>query len=168
MIFLREAITNKDGKGDDNYGSRRHPFRRRRHNRHDKSDRHSSSNQAEKPRPPVYERPKWTAPRVPSGPLPAPECPFCGKPIQDIAAAINQKGSGKAVHFDCIIKWVSEEEIIEKGDFLSYIGGGRFGIVHYNNPGDQKKFIIKKIIEWENKDERPEWRSDLSDRYSST
>ena len=72
------------------------------------------------------------------------------------------------MHFDCIIKQINEREILEKGDFVSYIGGGRFGIVHNNQPGNQKKFIIKKIIEWENKDERPQWRSDLSDRYSIT
>ena len=163
-----EAITNKDGKGGDNRGNHRRSFRRRRHKRHEKSDRSAHSNQTEKPTPPVHERPKWTAPVVTKDPLPVPVCPICSRPIQDITAALTENSSGKAVHFDCIINQVSEGESLEKGDFISYIGGGRFGIVHNNNPGSQKKFIIKKIIEWENKDDRPQWRSAVSDRYSVT
>jgi hypothetical protein len=68
---------------------------------------------------------------------------------------------------------IAQEEPLEKGDTVTYIGGGRFGIVHFSSgvPGrseNGKTFEIKKIIEWENKDNRAEWRSTISDHYSVT
>ena len=36
------------------------------------------------------------------------------------------------------------------------------------SPPPARGFIIKKIIEWENKDKRAEWRSVISDHYSVT
>ena len=101
-------------------------------------------------------------------PLPSPDCPYCGKPIRDIASALTDRESGMAVHFDCIIALIANDEILEKGDVVAYIGGGRFGIVHFNNPGEIKKFTIKKILEWENKDNRAIWRNIVSDHYSIT
>jgi hypothetical protein len=96
------------------------------------------------------------------------ECHYCGKPIGDIALAVADKVSNKAVHFDCIIAKLTEEEHPEKGESIAYIGGGRFGIIRFNDPPDSRKFTIRKILEWENKDERAEWRSQISDHYSVT
>jgi hypothetical protein len=109
-------------------------------------------------------------------PLPVPECPWCGKPIKDIASAITDKNMGVPVHFECVAAKIAQEEILEKGDTVTYIGGGRFGIVHFDGSeihgrggaGDGKTFTIKKIIEWENKDDRAEWRATISDHYSVT
>jgi hypothetical protein len=104
-------------------------------------------------------------------PLPVPDCPWCGKPIRDFAAAMADKNTGLPVHFDCVAAKIAQEEKLEKGDAVTYIGGGRFGIVHFGAgiPGrGRETFTIKKIIEWENKDNRTEWRSTISDRYSVT
>ncbi|MCL1930640.1 MAG: hypothetical protein FWF55_02405, partial [Treponema sp.] len=75
---------------------------------------------------------------------------------------------GKPVHFDCIINRIIERENLENGDAVSYIGGGRFGIVHFNNPPDTRDFKIKKVFEWENKETRSEWRVTLHEHYSVT
>jgi hypothetical protein len=72
------------------------------------------------------------------------------------------------VHFDCVLARLADGEILEKGDTITYIGGGRFGVVHFAGIQDQKGFSIKKIFEWENKDNRAEWRSLVSNRYSET
>lgn len=121
----------------------------------------------EKNRPGLH-RLRWTPPQRPAGPLPSPDCPCCGKPIRDISQAIADRESGAPVHFDCIIARIAESETLENGDSVAYIGGGRFGIVHFSDPGDPQRFRIKKILEWENKENRPEWRGDVSDRYSLT
>jgi hypothetical protein len=97
-----------------------------------------------------------------------PECPYCGKPITDMAAALSEKSSGAAVHFDCVIARISEGETLEPGDTVTYIGGGRFGIVHTPSGTEPRDFKIKKILEWENKDERAEWRKTVSDHFSTT
>jgi hypothetical protein len=103
-----------------------------------------------------------------SEPLPAPDCPFCGRPVKDISAAITDKTSGQPVHFDCVIARIAQGEVLEQGDTITYIGGGRFGIVHFNKPPNTQDFKIKKILEWEDKENRAEWRKLVSDHYSVT
>jgi hypothetical protein len=77
---------------------------------------------------------------------------------------------GGTVHFDCVIKELTNREFLEEGDTISYVGGGRFGVVNFGKGGgnDQKAFTIKKILEWENKDERADWRGIVADHYSIT
>jgi hypothetical protein len=113
-----------------------------------------------------FDRPKWVPPQLSSEPLPQPDCPYCGKPIRDISAALTDKGSGAAVHFDCVIARLAEGEVLEAGDAVTYIGGGRFGVVQFPNPQDGRNFKIKKIVEWEDKESRADWRKDISDHYS--
>jgi len=142
------------------------------------------------------ERPKWIPPKTNTDPLPVSECLWCGKPIRDISSAIADKDTGAPVHFDCVAARIAFGEKLEKGDTIAYIGAGRFGIVNFgnagassrystdgssqdsgkpessseaqNHPAANRGFIIKKIIEWENKDKRAEWRSVICDHYSVT
>jgi hypothetical protein len=166
------------GKGADNRGNnRRKPFKHRDNAGQDNSRQGTKKNDAQtgresarfdKNRGGLFERPRWVAPKLPSDPLPVPDCPYCGKPIKDIASAIADKNNGAPVHFDCIITRIGEGEILEQGDAVAYIGGGRFGVVHFSNPQDNRNFTIKKILEWENKENRAEWRDTISDHYSMT
>jgi len=116
----------------------------------------------------IYERLHWKPPVISTEPLPTPDCPYCGKQIKDITMAIADKDTNTPVHFDCVIVQTFKHEILEKGDVIAYIGGGRFGIVHYNNSPNMPPFKIKKILEWEDKENRAEWRKTISDRYSLT
>ena len=49
---------------------------------------------------------------------------------------------------------------------IAYIGQGRFGVLYYENMRDQRHFTIKRIIEWEDRDSKPEWRTEISEVYS--
>jgi len=120
------------------------------------------------PASPVRDRPQWTAPVLPANPINTPDCPWCEKPIKDITTAICDKETGRPVHFDCVIARITEMENLEPNDGICYIGGGRFGIVHYNNPPDTRDFSIKKIYEWETKDSNNEWRRPISEYFSIT
>lgn len=122
----------------------------------------------EKNRPNPQERPRWTAPVPPSNPAVSTDCPWCGKQITDITAAITDKDSGLPVHFDCVIDRITAMETLEPNDSICYIGGGRFGILHYNNPPDTRDFVIKKILEWEQKDTNTKWRRSFSEYFSVT
>ena len=134
-----------------------------------------------------FERPKWVPPKINTDPLPVPDCPWCGKPIRDISLAMTDKDSGAPVHFECVTARIAGGENLEKGDVLTYIGGGRFGIVCFVSSGESRDsagdsprefpresptaghdFKIKKIIEWENKDKRAEWRSVICEHFSIT
>jgi hypothetical protein len=112
-----------------------------------------------------YDRPKWTPVKKPDEPIPELVCSLCGKPIADIASAICGSSVDKASHFDCIIAQIKQSESLGEGDSLAYIGGGRFGIVCQDS---RKKFMIKKIIEWDQRDGRVQWRKLVADHFSST
>ena len=116
----------------------------------------------------AHERPRWTAPSLPANPITSPDCPWCGKPIKDIATAISDKESGNPVHFDCVLARIVEMEQLETNDSVCYIGGGRFGVIHYNNPPDMRDFTVKRILEWEVKEKNYEWRKPISEYFSLT
>jgi len=118
-----------------------------------------------------YERLRWTAPALNTDPLPVPTCTRCGQPITDLHAALTDTQAGGTVHFDCVIAELEKREQLEEGDTLSYVGGGRFGIVRFANPSErkgQRAFTIKRILEWEDKDQRADWRGLIADHYSIT
>ena len=115
-----------------------------------------------------HDRPKWIPPQAPALILPDVTCIWCDTPVKDITSAIADPETGKPVHFDCVMNRITERETLESGDTVSYIGGGRFGIIHYNNPPDTRDFTIKKIFEWEKKENRSEWRVTISDHFTVT
>jgi hypothetical protein len=119
-------------------------------------------------RPQDLVRPRWQPVKLPGELLPSPACPLCGQSIGDIAAALTDKDTGVPVHFDCIIARIAENESLERGDAVAYIGGGRFGVVHFPSAQDSKNFKIKKTLEWENKEQRSEWRQKVADHFSVT
>jgi hypothetical protein len=93
-------------------------------------------------------------------------CPKCGQPITDIASAIADKSSGQPLHFDCVLNQVKEAEPTGENEKVAYIGQGRFAVLQYENIRDQRHFTIKKIIEWESREQQSQWREELSGLYS--
>lgn len=95
------------------------------------------------------------------------KCEICGEVIEDLASSISNKESGNPVHFDCVISKLNEIEKPGLNEKVSYIGQGRFAVLHFDNPHDQKHFSIRKIIEWEARDsERGEWRNEMAGLFS--
>ena len=159
------------GKGGNNRKNRqRFSGRRDESQKHGKkqSDGLFSEGKFEKNRLSLHERPRWTAPVLPINPITTPDCPWCGKQIKDITTAISDRDTGLPVHFDCVLSRIAEMENLDANDNVCYIGGGRFGIIHYNNLPDTRDFFIKKILEWENKDLNNEWRRPISEYFSIT
>lgn len=93
-------------------------------------------------------------------------CPRCGKPIKDLSAALADKPDGNPVHFDCVLNFLKEHETFQENEALSYIGQGRFAVLKYASMVTMKDFTIVRIIEWEDKNNRAEWRSTLANRFS--
>ena len=163
-------MSNSGKAGSGRGNNRRRPFRRR---------------EAEKS--PENTRPKWSPAKTNTEILPSFACPYCGKPIRDVISAIEDKETGVPIHFDCVTSRISFGEKLEKGEAIIYIGGGRFGIVSFSasknsqgkhessaeskgpekrgSPTEHRDFKIKKVIEWEKKDTKAEWRSAICERY---
>jgi hypothetical protein len=156
------------GRGGNN---RRKPFRRRERDNDNwprEGKKKADSPRYDAKRGIICERLKWIPPKMSNEPIPTPDCPYCGKPIKDISTALTDKNSGQPVHFDCVIAKIGEYESLEKGELIAYIGGGRFGVVCFNHAQNSRNFTIKKIVEWEDKENRAEWRKPIADHYSVT
>lgn len=93
-------------------------------------------------------------------------CDKCGQVITDLSTALMDRTTQKPIHFDCVLKELNQQETLAEGDRLTYIGKGRFGIVNFPNIHDMKHFTIKKIIEWENRETKGEWRNQMAELYS--
>lgn len=95
------------------------------------------------------------------------KCAICGEQINDMASAINNRGDGNPVHFDCVLKQLSEQEKPGPNEKVTYIGNGKFAVLHFDNVHDMRHFSIVKEIEWEARDsERGEWRDTMASLYS--
>lgn len=93
-------------------------------------------------------------------------CSKCGNPITELSSALNHKKSGEPIHFECAMSEIEQQETLENNEKIAYIGQGRFGVLSYENIRDQRHFTIKKIIEWEDREEKASWREEISDLYS--
>lgn len=93
-------------------------------------------------------------------------CAKCGQPITEIASSLCDKKTGEPIHFECALNEVQAGESLGENEKIAYIGQGRFGVLYFENPRDQRKFTIKKIIEWEDREKPSEWREELSGLYS--
>jgi hypothetical protein len=112
---------------------------------------------------------RWTAPKPSAEPLPVLICDRCGKPIPAPNEALSDRKNGNPVHFDCAMAELAKHENLETGEAISYLGGGRFGVVSFNGgKGENGNFSIKKIVEWEDKEKRAQWRGIIADHYSIT
>ncbi len=111
----------------------------------------------------LLDHPQWVAPSLGQKSLPKPVCPYCGKPIYDIISALSDKDSGSPVHFDCVIARITEREHLQKDEKIIYMGGGRFGIVQIGIT----PLVVKKIVQWEDKEDRAPWRKALTDNFST-
>lgn len=98
--------------------------------------------------------------------FPAPVCPKCGQTIKDITSAISDKNTGNPVHFDCVIDFLKKSETLNESEEVIYIGAGNFAVVYFENPKIRKNFKIIKLIEWENKNQANEWKSEIAELAS--
>ncbi len=95
------------------------------------------------------------------------KCEICGEPINELASAINNRSSGNPVHFDCVLNQLTESEKPGPNDKVTYIGNGKFAVLHFENVHDMRHFSIVKEIEWESREsERGAWRDTMAGLYS--
>ncbi|MBR6216112.1 MAG: hypothetical protein IKQ84_06840 [Spirochaetaceae bacterium] len=72
------------------------------------------------------------------------------------------------VHFDCVLKKLNDDETLNENEKITYIGQGRFGVVYFENPHDLRHFKIERIIEWEDREKKADWRSEIASKFSQT
>ncbi|HZK20050.1 MAG TPA: hypothetical protein VFC68_04925 [Treponemataceae bacterium] len=95
-----------------------------------------------------------------------PTCSMCEEPIIEISSCLADRKTGAPVHFDCVLKKITQEEKLLPNQKIVYIGKGSFAVVLFENPRDLKHFTIIRKIEWEQRDSDVEWRSEIANLYS--
>lgn len=98
--------------------------------------------------------------------LDCPICAYCNKEISDITSALADKITEKPVHFDCVLEKLNEQEKLLENEKITYIGQGRFAVAWFENPHDLRHFAIRRIIEWEERDKKYDWRNNIADLFS--
>ena len=101
-------------------------------------------------------RPPW-----PEVPLVFPDCPICGKSVRDLASALTHKIAHQPAHFDCVMQEVRDSNEIAPQERICYLGGGSFGILEFRPPGGPVKFVIRKRIQYEEKETPQAWKKTL-------
>jgi hypothetical protein len=92
----------------------------------------------------------------------APLCCVCEKPIHDILAALLHQEKGEPAHFDCVAKELLAQETLGEGERFSYLGSGVFGIIRQGKAENASSIVIRKKIQYEDKEKAAAWRRTLS------
>lgn len=88
------------------------------------------------------------------------ECPISNQPIEDIYTAIEDPDSGRPARFEAVLELLAEREKIDDDERIVYIGSGTFAVVEDQPDGGFP--FIKRRIEFEDTQQRREWRRELS------
>jgi hypothetical protein len=100
-------------------------------------------------------------PPRPEVPLVFPDCPICGKPVRELSSALTHRVSRQPAHFDCVVREVRDANPVAPQEKLCYLGGGSFGILEFRSPGATSGFVIKKRIQYEEKEFPQLWKKPL-------
>ncbi len=94
-------------------------------------------------------------------PLVFPDCPICRQPVRELPSALTHKETGQPAHFDCIMHELHDSNELAPQERICYLGGGSFGILEFRQPGGPGKFVIRKRIQYEEKEKAQEWKKPL-------
>ena len=91
------------------------------------------------------------------------KCAICSQDIQDPSSAIAlREDMGNPAHFDCVLKKIKENETLGDKQQVVYLGSGAFGIIESVSGNNQSpNFKIIKKIEFEDRENIPEWRKQM-------
>jgi hypothetical protein len=94
-------------------------------------------------------------------PIVFPDCPVCGKPVRELASALTHRVSRVPAHFECVVRELRDSNEMSPQEKLCYLGGGTFGILEFRPPGGPSRFVIKKRIQYEEKEYPQDWKKTL-------
>lgn len=107
------------------------------------------------------DRPKEVGLQRPEQPVVFPDCPICSAAVRELPSALTHRATGRPAHFECILKELRESNELLPQEKLCYLGGGCFGILEMRPPGGPSRFVIRKRIQYEEKDAVQEWKKVL-------
>jgi hypothetical protein len=106
-------------------------------------------------------RPPEPVPQKPAEPIVYPDCPICGKQVRELSSALTHRITLQPAHFDCVFRELREANPLSAQEKLCYLGGGCFGVLEFRPNGGPTGFVIKKRIQYEEKDPPQAWKKPL-------
>ena len=97
----------------------------------------------------------------PTIPIALPDCPVCGKQVRELASALTHRVARQPAHFECVIRELMDSNEMAPEEKICYLGGGSFGILEFRPPGGPTRFVIRKRIQYEEKETPQEWKKPL-------
>ena len=92
-----------------------------------------------------------------------PDCPVCGKQVRELASALTHRVARQPAHFDCVMRELRDSNEVSPQEKICYLGGGTFGILEFHPPGGPTRFVIRKRIQYEEKETPQDWKKILAD-----
>lgn len=83
-------------------------------------------------------------------------CTVCSEGVKEVGNAIDYMGG--PAHFDCVIRSLTEKEDLKKGEKITYIGSGRFGVINNKKNDSGVPFTLLREIDVEDRDKELPWR----------
>jgi len=108
-------------------------------------------------RPPEPVTPPW-----PVLPVVLPDCPICGKQVRELASALTHRVARQPAHFDCVMRELRDSNEVAPQEKICYLGAGTFGILEFRPPGGPTRFVIRKRIQYEEKETPQDWKKILA------
>jgi len=102
-----------------------------------------------------------SSPPWPVAPVDLPDCPVCGKQVRELASALTHRVARQPAHFDCVMRELRDANEITQQEKICYLGGGTFGILEFRPPGGPSRFVIRKRIQYEEKETPQDWKKIL-------
>jgi hypothetical protein len=100
-------------------------------------------------------------PQRPETPMVYPDCPVCGKPVRELASALTHRVTRQPAHFECVMKELRDSNEVAPQERICYLGGGCFGVLEFHPSGGSNRFVIKKRIQYEEKETPQDWKKTL-------
>ena len=69
--------------------------------------------------------------------------------------------SRQQAHFDCVVRELRESNEVAPQEKICYLGGGSFGILEFRASSGSPRFVIKKRIQYEEKETPQDWKKPL-------
>jgi hypothetical protein len=105
--------------------------------------------------------PEPPRPVQPAVPIVLPDCPVCGKQVRELASALTHRVARQPAHFDCVMREIRDSNEVAPQEKVCYLGGGSFGIIELRPPGGPSRFVIRKRIQYEEKETPQDWKKVL-------
>ena len=82
--------------------------------------------------------------------------------MRELASALTHRVARQPAHFDCVMRELRDSNEVAPQEKICYLGAGTFGILEFRPPGGPTRFVIRKRIQYEEKETPQDWKKILA------